>query len=201
MRKAAMQSLRQAEQAIEASDFSFPSKRRNPIRQTWRGQARHFCVENLLAVLGSRLTPFAARLMAVLLISMAGAVRAESHRKEVWACISEKMVGIEEGQNDEVTAGTFKVKPEKFLLTVEFGSPFGTVASFNPEFMSPVEEDAGQAQVISTFRSSNGINWLLFRGRDLKAARSGSDEGRPFRLGYTWGGASYLLRGRCVPFS
>ena len=131
---------------------------------------------------------------------LAGRGQAQDVKKEVWACVTEHVVGIEERDDKRVVTGNFKVDPERFLLTLE-GDAAPRLASVSPAFTSAFQEEwMGTAFAFSTFRQKSGLGWLIFRNKEGLAEKYPGETERIFRLGYVSSGAQFIMRGRCVPF-
>jgi hypothetical protein len=138
------------------------------------------------------------RLWSAFTVIFAGSAQAQTSSKEVWACVTEHMVGIQELSDKTVVTGNFKVDPEKFLLTIE--TSFGLrSASLSPEFTGPYQETESGPK-LSTFKQGVGLGWLVFRNSEGQSPKMGGESERQFRLSYVWGGGEFLMRGRCVPF-
>ena len=138
------------------------------------------------------------RLWFTFTVIFAGCAQAQTSSKEVWACVTEHMVGIQELSDKTVVTGKFKVDPEKFLLTID--TSFGLrSASLSPEFAGPYQEMESGPK-LSTFKQGVGLGWLVFRNSEGQSPKMGGESERQFRLSYVWGGGEFLMRGRCVPF-
>ena len=132
------------------------------------------------------------------LLLIGPSVGAQTNTNDVWACVTEKMVGIEERPGKNVVTGDFKVDPERFLLTIE-GVPKSRYVRFSPAFAGTLVEE-NLVGLLSNFKQSNGLAWLIFRSSAGDSSKQPGETERSFRLGYVNGGSQYLMIGRCVAF-
>ena len=93
----------------------------------------------------------------VLCLVVCNVAEAQTPTKEVWACVTEHMAGIEERDDGKVVAGNYKLDPERFLLTLEGIRPKRRVV-LSPVFTSAFdeEEEEGGLFPLTGFRQKVG---------------------------------------------
>lgn len=120
---------------------------------------------------------------------------------EAYACITERVLGIERQSGGKVVAGEFKPSVDKFVLKLS-KLPTGQTEAVAPKLFNTAMYSTAWDQFPmadgsyhQTFAPApnTGLGWLI-----LSSLRKGSDE-ITFQLGHVFGG-QYLTEATCSKF-